>query len=55
MIAAVKRVLLTGMSGTGKTSVIRALGARGFKAVEYGRRVVRALAGRPPALAGGRD
>jgi uridine kinase len=30
----VKRVLLTGMSGTGKTSVIRALGARGFKAVD---------------------
>ena len=29
-----KRVLLTGMSGTGKTSVIRALEARGFKAVD---------------------
>jgi dephospho-CoA kinase len=33
-LAAVERVLLTGMSGTGKTSVIRALGARGFKAVD---------------------
>ncbi len=34
MIAAVKRVLLTGMSGTGKSSVIQALSARGFKAVD---------------------
>jgi broad-specificity NMP kinase len=33
-IAAVKRVLLTGMSGTGKSSVIGALAARGFKAVD---------------------
>ena len=33
-IAIVKRVLLTGMSGTGKSSVIRALSARGFKAVD---------------------
>jgi hypothetical protein len=33
-IAAVKRVLLTGMSGTGKSSVIRALSACGFKAVD---------------------
>src|SRR5512142_2886401 len=33
-IAAVKRVLLTGMSGTGKSSVIRALSARGFAAVD---------------------
>jgi AAA domain len=33
-IAAVKRVLLTGMSGTGKSSVIGALSARGFKAVD---------------------
>jgi dephospho-CoA kinase len=33
-IAAVKRVLLTGMSGTGKSSVIHALTARGFKAVD---------------------
>jgi hypothetical protein len=33
-IAAVKRVLLTGMSGTGKSSVIDALSARGFKAVD---------------------
>jgi dephospho-CoA kinase len=30
----VKRVLLTGMSGTGKSSVIEALSARGFKAVD---------------------
>jgi dephospho-CoA kinase len=30
----VKRVLLTGMSGTGKSSVIRALVARGYRAVD---------------------
>jgi dephospho-CoA kinase len=30
----VKRVLLTGMSGTGKSSVIEALAARGYKAVD---------------------
>jgi shikimate kinase len=30
----VKRVLLTGMSGTGKSSVIEALTARGFQAVD---------------------
>jgi broad-specificity NMP kinase len=30
----VKRVLLTGMSGTGKSSVIRELVARGYKAVD---------------------
>jgi shikimate kinase len=30
----VKRVLLTGMSGTGKSSVIRELAARGYKAVD---------------------
>jgi shikimate kinase len=30
----VKRVLLTGMSGTGKSSVVHALSARGFKAVD---------------------
>jgi len=30
----VKRVLLTGMSGTGKSSVIRELDARGYKAVD---------------------
>jgi dephospho-CoA kinase len=30
----VKRVLLTGMSGTGKSTVIRALAARGYKAVD---------------------
>ena len=29
-----KRVLLTGMSGTGKSSVIGALAARGYKAVD---------------------
>jgi len=29
----VKRVLLTGMSGTGKSSVIQALAARGYKAI----------------------
>ena len=29
-----KRVLLTGMSGTGKSSVIEALAARGYKAVD---------------------
>jgi dephospho-CoA kinase len=32
--ASVKRVLLTGMSGTGKSSVVRALAARGYKAVD---------------------
>jgi broad-specificity NMP kinase len=31
---AVKRVLLTGMSGTGKSSVIRELAARGYKAID---------------------
>jgi dephospho-CoA kinase len=30
----VKRVLVTGMSGTGKSSVVRALAARGYKAVD---------------------
>jgi dephospho-CoA kinase len=30
----VKRVLLTGMSGTGKSSVVPALAARGYKAVD---------------------
>jgi dephospho-CoA kinase len=30
----VKRVLLTGMSGTGKSSVVRALTERGYKAVD---------------------
>jgi shikimate kinase len=30
----VKRVLLTGMSGTGKSSVVRELNARGYKAVD---------------------
>ena len=33
-LAAVKRVLLTGMSGTGKSSVIQALVARGYKAID---------------------
>jgi dephospho-CoA kinase len=32
--ASVRRVLLTGMSGTGKSSVVRALAARGYKAVD---------------------
>jgi predicted ATPase len=30
----VKRVLLTGMSGTGKSTVVRELAARGYKAVD---------------------
>jgi dephospho-CoA kinase len=30
----VKRILVTGMSGTGKSSVIRELAARGFKAID---------------------
>jgi dephospho-CoA kinase len=30
----VKRVLLTGMSGTGKSSIIQALAARGYKAID---------------------
>ena len=29
-----KRVLLTGMSGTGKSAVVRALVARGYKAID---------------------
>ncbi len=29
-----KRVLLTGMSGTGKSTLIRELSARGYKAVD---------------------
>jgi dephospho-CoA kinase len=33
-LTTVKRVLLTGMSGTGKSSVIEALAARGYKAVD---------------------
>ena len=33
-LGTVKRVLLTGMSGTGKTSVIAALAALGYKAVD---------------------
>jgi dephospho-CoA kinase len=34
MLLSVKRVLLTGMSGTGKSAVVRALAARGYKAVD---------------------
>lgn len=30
----VKRILLTGMSGTGKSAVVRALAARGYKAID---------------------
>jgi dephospho-CoA kinase len=30
----VKRILLTGMSGTGKSTVVRALAARGYKAID---------------------
>jgi predicted ATPase len=30
----VKRVLITGMSGTGKSTVIKALATRGYKAVD---------------------
>jgi dephospho-CoA kinase len=30
----VKRILLTGMSGTGKSAVVRALTARGYKAID---------------------
>jgi dephospho-CoA kinase len=33
-LANVKRILLTGMSGTGKSSVIRELVARGYKAID---------------------
>lgn len=33
-LTAVRRVLLTGMSGTGKSSVIQALTARGYKAID---------------------
>lgn len=31
-----KRVLLTGMSGTGKSTVIRELAARGYRAIDAG-------------------
>jgi dephospho-CoA kinase len=34
MLLAVKRILLTGMSATGKSSVIRVLASRGYKAVD---------------------
>jgi dephospho-CoA kinase len=33
-LTGVKRVLLTGMSGTGKSAVVRELAARGYKAVD---------------------
>ena len=33
-LATVKRVLLTGMSGTGKSSAVTALAARGYKAID---------------------
>jgi hypothetical protein len=33
-VGAMKRVLLTGMSGTGKSTVINELSARGYKAVD---------------------
>lgn len=33
-LTTVKRVLLTGMSGTGKSTVIAALAARGYKALD---------------------
>jgi hypothetical protein len=33
-VVAMKRVLLTGMSGTGKSTVINELTARGYKAVD---------------------
>jgi dephospho-CoA kinase len=36
MLARVQRILLTGMSGVGKSSVIGRLAARGFKAVDFG-------------------
>lgn len=34
MLPNVKRILLTGMSGTGKSSVVRALVDRGYKAID---------------------
>jgi broad-specificity NMP kinase len=39
----VERVLLTGMSGTGKSSVIRELGALGYKAVDTEDAIARLL------------
>jgi shikimate kinase len=55
----VKRVLLTGMSGVGKSSVIAALAARGFKAVDtdYGgfSEVVSVGADEPTGLGDGQD
>ena len=54
-----KRVLLTGMSGVGKSSVIAALAARGFKAVDtdYGgySEVVSVPDDEPTGLAPGQD
>ncbi len=33
-LACVKRVLLTGMSGTGKSTIVQELAARGYKAID---------------------
>ena len=51
----VKRVLLTGMSGTGKSSVVEELIARGYKAIDTDYGFCDVAAGRAPALARGRD
>ena len=42
-----KRVLLTGMSGTGKSSVIRELAALGYKAIDTDDGWCEHLPGRP--------
>ena len=53
MLAAAKRVLQTGMPGTGKPSVIQTLAARGYKAIDaddgWCERCARDQAGRLPA------
>ena len=41
MMCAVKRVLITGMSGTGKSSVVAELSARGYKAVDADEQTIR--------------